>query len=242
VTPLDDPELVRAQYEREENLRARQSIYGDAEGVDPRELAFEAVAEISPGRILEVGGGQGELAERMARELGTDLEFVDQSARMVELARGRGLDARVGDAQALPFPDGDFDVAVAAWMLYHVADVDRAVGELARVLRPGGRLVAVTNGAGHLAELRARSASDGRTEDGWWGNRSFSSENGGKVLARHFAGVERRDADGWVTIRHDGAIWAYLRSLSAVEPPDELPQHDLPLRVRCRSSVFVATK
>jgi SAM-dependent methyltransferase len=72
---------------------------------------------------------------------------------MVELARRRGVDARVGDAQDLPFDDGEFDCAVAAWMLYHVPDVDRAIAELARVLRPGGRLVAVTNSQGHLAEI-----------------------------------------------------------------------------------------
>ncbi len=44
----------------------------------------------------------------------------------------------------LPFGEGEFDVAVAAWMLYHAPDLDRALAELARVLKPAGRLVAVT--------------------------------------------------------------------------------------------------
>ena len=44
---------------------------------------------------------------------------------MVELARARGVDARVGDVQALPFEDESFDAALAAWMLYHVPDVER---------------------------------------------------------------------------------------------------------------------
>ena len=44
---------------------------------------------------------------------------------MVELARARGVDARVGDVQELPFADGAFDCVVAAWMLYHVPDLDR---------------------------------------------------------------------------------------------------------------------
>ena len=52
--------------------------------------------------------------------------FVDQSERMVELARARGVtDAQVGDVQQLPFADASFDTAVAAWMLYHVPDLDR---------------------------------------------------------------------------------------------------------------------
>jgi len=157
---INDPGLVREQYAREDNLRARQSIYANAEGPDAREIAFDAVAETRPIRVLEVGGGQGELAERLSRELGVELTLVDQSERMVEIARERGLDAQVGDVQRLAFGDGSFDCAIAAWMLYHVQDVDLAVAELARVLKPGGRLVAVTNGAGHLRELRELARHD----------------------------------------------------------------------------------
>jgi len=73
---------------------------------------------------------------------------------MVELTRKRGIDARLGNVQGLPFEDGEFDCAVAAWMLYHVSDIDRALGELARVLRPDGHLVAVTNSREHLRELK----------------------------------------------------------------------------------------
>ena len=69
---------------------------------------------------------------------------------MVELAKERGLDARLGDVQNLDFPDAGFDAVVAAWMLYHVPDLDRALGECARVLRPGGTFLAVTNSADDL--------------------------------------------------------------------------------------------
>jgi SAM-dependent methyltransferase len=233
---LNDPDLVRVQYADEANLGARKAIYADAEGPDVRELALRAVGEIAPQSVLEVGGGEGELAGRIVRELGAELVLVDQSERMVEISRSRGLDARVGDVQALPFADESFDCAVAAWMLYHAADVNLAVAELARVLRPGGRLVAVTNGAGHLAELRELA---GR---GWWTGVPFSRENGAEILGQRFATVEARDADGWVTIADDDAIWAYFRSMSPFGPPSELPPHELPLRVQRKSTVFVATK
>ena len=142
---IDDPVAVAEQYATESNLEARRSLYVDAEGPDPRELALAAVAETTPGRVLEVGGGPGELSARIADELGAEVTMLDVSPRMVELARERGVDARVGDVQELPFDDGSFDCAVAAWMLFHVPDLDRGLAELARVLRPGGRLVAVTN-------------------------------------------------------------------------------------------------
>ena len=234
--PLNDPEVVREQYADEANLDARKAIYTNAEGPNVRELAFHAIAEGGPSSVLEVGGGEGELAERIVRELGAELVLVDQSERMVEISRARGLDARVGDVQALPFADESFDCAVAAWMLYHVPDLDLAIAELARVLRPGGRLVAVTNAAGHLAELRALASR------GWWTGSPFSRENGADLLGRRFATVEARDADGFVTIPDDDAIWAYLRSMSPYEAPTELPPHKLPLRVQRKSTVFVATK
>ena len=88
--------------------------------------------DVAPQSVLEVGCGEGELAERVQRELGAEVVALDQSERMVELTRRRGVDARVGDVQDLPFPDECFDVAVAAWMLYHVPDLDRGLGELAR--------------------------------------------------------------------------------------------------------------
>jgi SAM-dependent methyltransferase len=237
MTRINDPELVRRQYADEANLGARKAIYQHAEGTDARELAFQAVAGCSPRRVLEVGGGEGELAERIVRELGAELAFVDQSERMVQIARGRGLDAQVGDVQDLPFDDATFDCAVAAWMLYHVPDLDRAISELARILVPGGRLVAVTNGAGHLAELREVAG-----HDHFWTGMPFRRENGAELLRQAFSAVEARDADGWVSIPDDDAIWAYLRSMSGFEPPTELNPHDLPLRVRRCSTVFVATK
>src|SRR5205085_9957764 len=98
---LDDPEDVRRQYEREDNLRARRSLYEETTGPHPHDVLWDAIAEAAPRRVLEVGGGPGEVAERIQRELGVQVSFVDISPRMVELARGRGVDARVGDVQAL---------------------------------------------------------------------------------------------------------------------------------------------
>ena len=232
--PIDEAAFVRAQYESEHNLRARKSAYINAEGDDPREFAFAAVAEAKPQRVLEVGGGEGELAERIHDELGAEVIGIDQSERMVEIQRSRGIDARVGDVQELPFADGDFDVAVAAWMLYHVPDLDRGLAELARVLKPGGRFVAVTNSADHLRELweLADQASS-------VGNFTFNSENAEESLRHHFVSVERRDAHGWTTmdqetIRGFAASWTDLGALITAGPLHE------PLRVRRHSTVFVA--
>lgn len=231
---VNDPAAVARQYATEEKLEARRSLYANVEGPDPRQVAFEAVAEVRPRRVLEVGGGPGELAARIATELGCELVMLDSSPRMVELARARGVLAEVGDAQRLPFPDATFDCALAAWMLFHLPDLDAGLAELARVLEPGGRLVAVTNGNEHMRELRQLAGAAA------WA-RVFTRENGARLLERHFVEVERRDVDGWATIETRDAVDAFVASLDADMPP-ELPAYELPLRCRRASSVFVATR
>jgi SAM-dependent methyltransferase len=233
---VDEATFVRAQYETEDRLRARKSAYENAEGDDPRQFAFEAVAAAKPRRVLEVGGGEGELAERILKELGAQVVGIDQSARMVEIQRSKGIDARVGDVQELPFADAEFDVALAAWMLYHVPDLDRGLAELARVLKPGGRLVAVTNAVDHLQELwdLARRATSIRRF-------TFRSDNGEESLLRHLVRVERRDARGWVTM-DDATIRRFAGSWDALAPLVTAPPVEKPLRVRRHSTVFVAEK
>jgi SAM-dependent methyltransferase len=236
VSRLDDVRLVREEYASERGLEARRAAYREAEGDDPRELAFAAVAEVDPAEVLEVGCGPGELAERIGRELDATVVAVDQSERMVELASARGVDARVGDVQKLPFGDDSFDCAVAAWMLYHVPDVDRGLAELRRVLRPGGRLVAVTNHNDHLIELREAIGAPRAFLDS-----SFSGDNGADALARHFDRVERRDAAGTATFRDREAVASYARSIMAVADVAADPYTvEVPLVTRRHSAVFVA--
>jgi ubiquinone/menaquinone biosynthesis C-methylase UbiE len=225
--------LVSQQYATEANLEARRSIYANAEGPDPRELTIRAAVANAPTRVLEVGGGPGELAARIGQS-GAEVIMLDISPRMVELARQRGVDARVGDVQELPFADGEFDCVVAAWMLFHVPDLDRGLAEIARVLRPGGRLVATTNAGSHLLELRQIAGNAAWT-------RPFTRENGAELLRPYFARIERRDADGWVTIDDEETVRAFVASLQS-GVPDQLPPFELPLRSRRASSVFVAEK
>jgi SAM-dependent methyltransferase len=233
---LNERSFVREQYATPDNLRARKSAYENAEGDDPRQFAFDAVAAAEPRRVIEVGGGEGELAQRLVDELGVEVVGIDQSEAMVEIQRSKGIDARAGDVQALPFDDGEFDAAVAAWMLYHVPDLDRGLAELARVLVPGGILVAVTNAIDHLEELwdlarRARTI----------GQFTFRSENGEEALRRHFADVERRDAHGSV-LMDDAAVRRFAGSWTALGSLVHMPPLGESIRVRRHSTVFVARK
>ncbi|HEX2044914.1 MAG TPA: class I SAM-dependent methyltransferase [Gaiellaceae bacterium] len=239
-TRLNDPELVAREYASEERFLARRVALVDyVEGPNAEELAFDAVAEVSPRRVLEVGSGTGEFAARLARDLGAEVTAVDVSPRMVELARARGVSARVADVQSLPFGDGEFDCVAALWVLHHVTDLDRGLGELARVLRAGGRLVAATFGRENLADLYERLGAPSLGDGG------FSRESGEAPLRRRFDRVERRDADGAVVFPDRDALREYLRSLALVRGPnlaERLPEFAGPFRALARHSVFVAEK
>jgi SAM-dependent methyltransferase len=230
---LDDPKLVRAEYADESRFEQRASAWQNITGPDPRALALAAVAEARPERVLEVGCGPGWASEWIQEELGAEVVAVDQSERMVALARERGVEARVGDVQELPFEDESFDVALAAWMLYHVADLDRGLAELARVLRPGGRLVAVTNASDNLPELSSLLGAERPPL-------SFNSANGGEILGRHFRRVEAREAAGTVTFADRDAAQRYIDSL--VVTLGTVPQFEGELVCSRRSTIFVAEK
>ncbi|MFB7664931.1 class I SAM-dependent methyltransferase [Kitasatospora sp. NPDC056138] len=108
-----------------------------------RQSAASLQRDLVPGPVLEVGVGTGVVAVGL-QELGWEVSGVDVSAPMLVRARER-LGDRVleADARDLPFPDASFANTVFVHVLHLVGDLDAAVREAARVLRPGGRLVAV---------------------------------------------------------------------------------------------------
>ena len=238
MTRLDDPALVASEYADETRLRRRAAAYTGVEtGEDARMRLVQAVAEVRPRRVLEVGCGWGELAEWIARETGADVVAVDLSPRMVDLARERGVAARLADVQQLPFVDGEFDCVVAAWMLYHVPDLHRALSEVVRVLRPGGRFVAATNSRLHLIEVRELVGSGPS-------NLSFSRESGRELLAPHFADVQQVDIDGELEFAGREEVAEYVGVSIVMSPfianlPAAIPE---PFVARRANSIFVATR
>jgi len=104
----------------------------------------ELLAPRRGGRYLDVGGGTGDDARRVAGMSGADVVVVDASRAMIEEAARRGIEqAHVGDAVDLPFPSQSFDGCWADRVFQHLADPGAALAELIRVTRSGGRIVVV---------------------------------------------------------------------------------------------------
>jgi len=98
-------------------------------------------------RVLDVGTGTGWAARSIAAR-GATVTGVDLGTEVIEAARtlsnGHHIDFRVGDAEALPFPDNHFDAVISTFGVMFVRNPEAAAAELARVVRPGGRVVLAT--------------------------------------------------------------------------------------------------
>jgi len=115
-------------------------------------IAADVAAAAAEGaRVLEVGCGPGHLSIRLARQHGLHVTGLDLDPAMIERARanaeraGDGDERRpsflVGDVASIPFPDGSFDLVVGTLSMHHWADPTAGLAEIARVLRPGARLL-----------------------------------------------------------------------------------------------------
>jgi demethylmenaquinone methyltransferase/2-methoxy-6-polyprenyl-1,4-benzoquinol methylase len=114
-----------------------------------RERAVDRVEPLAGARALDVCCGTGDLALELGRRVGEDGSVVgcDFSEPMLDLARSKAGEQGAAnvrfewaDALALPYDDGTFDAVTVGFGVRNFADLDRGLAELARVLRPGGRI------------------------------------------------------------------------------------------------------
>jgi SAM-dependent methyltransferase len=123
----------------------------------------------------------------------------------------------VGDAMALPFPDDQADLVLAAHMLYHVPDAPAAVRELQRVVRAGGTVAAITNGSLHQAELHEALAR--LTGNELWGPvaRRWDLDVGYGMLAEHFDEVELHRTLGELRVPTPDPVVRYVASTRGMD-------------------------
>ena len=117
-------------------------------------------------RILDLGCGDGALTRKLA-DLGCEVVAIDSSAPQIEAARALGLDARVMDAEHLPF-EQEFDAVFSNAVLHWIRRADPMIDGVYRSLRPGGRFVAECGGYGCVDRIRTAlvQALDRRGIDG----------------------------------------------------------------------------
>jgi demethylmenaquinone methyltransferase/2-methoxy-6-polyprenyl-1,4-benzoquinol methylase len=136
------PDAVRAMFDRIAPVYDVMNRVMTA-GLDGRWRRLAAAAVVHPGdRVLDAACGTGDLAVADRKAGAGKVSGLDFSERMLERARRKdaSIDWVQGDMLALPFADGTFDAATVGFGVRNVADLELALRELRRVLRPGGRL------------------------------------------------------------------------------------------------------
>jgi SAM-dependent methyltransferase len=185
-------------YATDENLRKRASLlaYGSPAGGPQLWELFDWAADAT---VVDVGCGPGlwtSVAQRRTAD-GCVIGLDRSPGMLAALAAGvAGAQPLRADGHALPLREASVDVVLATWVLYHLPDKAASLGEVRRVLRPGGRLVAATNAADvvpGLDDLVGQAVEEvaGRPVPRWIEPLDFTLENGAEVLAPWFSQIER---------------------------------------------------
>lgn len=270
---MTDDTTTRAAFAGGDQGYLRDRQYGDGRKLDARSrlhleygtaaqtlAAFEAhlVEWPSEADVLECGCGTGLFWQSGVPPTSIRLSLTDLSDGMVtrasENARSHGYDiaeATDADVQDLRFDTDSFDVVIANHMLYHVPDPDLGLAELARVLRPGGVLLAATNSYGHM-DLIGDVVDEvfGSEPDGLYD--VFGLDSGERRLREHFSTVSWHAYVNDLVVDDEQAVVDYVLSFPPGEDADEAQQRavatavgnrfaDGVVRIRTRAGVFVAS-
>jgi malonyl-CoA O-methyltransferase len=171
--------------------------------IDPRiyhvQLILEYFGDLNGKRVLDAGCGKGRfarvLAERYPRASVVGLDLAEAMLRHVPV----GVGACAGSMTALPFASAIFDCVYATESLEHAVDIDAAVAELCRVVRPGGRIVIIDKNSKQWGRLKTPEWEK------WFGRKELE-----KLLAKHCAKVSSREISYWEDVAPDGLFLAWL--------------------------------
>ena len=214
-----DREAIEEQYRSSANLAARIALHREC-STNPYGLQrwiFDRLALAPEQRVLEIACGTGSLWSENGNRIPSGLRLIvsDISPGMVDTTR-RAMPCPAAYAACalpdLPFSDGVFDLVVADHMLYHVAERQRGLREIRRVLRHGGTLFAATNGRDHLREIKVLMSDFGI--EGGDVSASFTLENGEEQLRQVFGEVRRDDYPDALRVTDPELLLRYIASIS----------------------------
>ena len=171
--------------------------------IDPRiyhvKLISNHLGDLRGKRVLDVGCGKGRFA-RIFREQEPQAELwgLDISSEMLRFVPA-GIPTSAGSMTQLPFGDASFDAAYATESLEHAVDIERAVAEICRVVKPDGRIAIIDKNAEQWGRL------DTPEWERWFTRRELE-----RLLARHCRKVESRFISYWEDVEPDGLFIAWL--------------------------------
>ncbi len=171
--------------------------------IDPRiyhvQLILEYFGDLRARRVLDVGCGKGRFArilkERHPQASIVGLDLAEAMLRFVP----SGIAPCGASMTHLPFANDSFDAAYATESLEHAVDIEQAVAEICRVVKPGGKIVIIDKNAEHWGRLKTPAWEK------WFRRKELE-----KLLGRHCAEVSSRFISYWEDVEPDGLFLAWL--------------------------------
>jgi len=226
--------LLQEQYKDATKLNARIALH-QRFSVNPEpwwDWYWRILHLPERANILEVGTGPADLWRTQMAHIpsGWQITLSDFSPGMLAQAR-QNLGESTSrfafshfDVVDIPFADATFDGVFANFMLYHAPDLDRALTELYRVLKPGGRLYAATNGFQHMRQINDLLHQLDPNTHIYAVISSFSLENGGEALHRYFPTVNLYLYDDAFQVTDVEALMAFIFSMQRPQIISQNPE------------------
>jgi SAM-dependent methyltransferase len=228
--------LMHQAYATDEMLLVRQRTHElySIPKINFAEWVLDRIVWQGNEHVLDVGSGPGTYFDLVRGHIPNgELVAGDLSYGMTRIAQQHPEAGQVLnlDAQSLPFATASFDVVLANHMLYHIPDLDRALSEIRRVLRPTGCIIAATNSQFNLPEfeqlIRRTYGLLGAVGPDIQPMRptahNFHLEDGAMKLSHHFYAVARFDLPGAFIFPAVQPAVDYINSTRAIREP-QLPQ------------------
>ncbi|NFI55764.1 methyltransferase domain-containing protein [Clostridium botulinum] len=214
---------IREQYNSDENLNLRTNLHSyNINKIDWDKWCFQKMNLIKCSKILELGCGVGKLWIKNQDFIDENSEIIlsDFSPNMLKCAKNNleNLDCKFKykkiNAEDIPYDDESFDVVIAEHMLYFVTDIEKALSEIKRVLKPNGIFYVTTNSCNSMIELNKLAEKFDPNLD--INNNGLSSrfdlENGEKMLKKYFNNIESEILEGKIILDKAEPVVSYKAS------------------------------
>lgn len=214
---------IKEQYNSDKNLNLRSSLHSyNVNKIDWDVWCFENMKFCKNDKVLELGCGNGKLWLKNKEKIKKNLNIIlsDFSKSMIKSAKNNlkqinmDFEYKEINAEKIPYKDETFDVIIAEHMIYFVSNIEKALKEIKRVLKPNGKLYITTNSKNTMYELNELcerfAPNSGLSNNGL--SERFNLEEGEKLLKKYFNNVNLKVLEGKIILSEAEPLVSYKAS------------------------------